>query len=53
MMQSRLAAFVARLPEREVDANVAASPKGAMAHHMPTDTVIKLGAPVVIDIGTK
>lgn len=53
MMQCRLANFVAKLPEREADAIVAASPRGAMAHHMPTDTVIKLGAPVFIDIGAK
>ena len=53
MMQCRLAIFVAKLPEREADAIVAASPRGAMAHDVPTDTVINLGAPVVVDIGAK
>ena len=31
----------------------AAGPNGAMAHHMPTDTVIKRGDPIVIDMGAK
>ena len=35
------------------DTIVAAGPNGAMAHHMPTDTVIKRGDPIVIDMGAK
>ena len=35
------------------DTIVAAGPNGAMAHHMPTDYVIKLGEPIVIDMGAK
>ena len=32
---------------------VAAGPNGAMAHHMPTDKVIRAGEPIVIDMGAK
>ena len=35
------------------DTIVAAGPNGAMAHHMPTDYVIKRGEPIVIDMGAK
>ena len=35
------------------DTIVAAGPNGAMAHHQPTDTVIKRGEPIVIDMGAK
>ena len=35
------------------DTIVAAGPNGAMAHHMPTDTVIRRGEPIVIDMGAK
>ena len=35
------------------DTIVAAGPNGAMAHHMPTDHVIKRGEPIVIDMGAK
>ena len=35
------------------DTIVAAGPNGAMAHHMPTDTVIRRGQPIVIDMGAK
>ena len=35
------------------DTIVAAGPNGAMAHHMPTDKVIKRGEPIVIDMGAK
>ena len=35
------------------DTIVAAGPNGAMAHHMPTDTVIQRGQPIVIDMGAK
>jgi Xaa-Pro aminopeptidase len=35
------------------DTIVAAGPNGAMAHHMPTDDVIKRGEPIVIDMGAK
>ena len=35
------------------DTIVAAGPNGAMAHHMPTDEVIKSGQPIVIDMGAK
>ena len=35
------------------DTIVAAGPNGAMAHHMPTDQVIKRGEPIVIDMGAK
>ncbi|MCI0863668.1 MAG: aminopeptidase P family protein, partial [Chloroflexi bacterium] len=33
------------------DTIVAAGPNGAMAHHQPTDYVIKQGDPIVIDMG--
>jgi len=35
------------------DTIVAAGPNGAMAHHQPTDYVIKHGDPIVIDMGAK
>ena len=35
------------------DTIVAAGPNGAMAHHQPTDYVIKQGDPIVIDMGAK
>ena len=35
------------------DTIVAAGPNGAMAHHQPTDYVIKPGEPIVIDMGAK
>ena len=35
------------------DTIVAAGPNGAMAHHMPTDYVIRSGEPIVIDMGAK
>ena len=35
------------------DTIVAAGPNGAMAHHMPTDKIIKAGEPIVIDMGAK
>ena len=35
------------------DTIVAAGPNGAMAHHQPTDYVIKPGQPIVIDMGAK
>ncbi|CAI8005653.1 Uncharacterized peptidase YqhT [Geodia barretti] len=35
------------------DTIVAAGPNGAMAHHMPTDHIIKRGEPIVIDMGAK
>ena len=35
------------------DSIVAAGPNGAMAHHQPTDYVIKPGEPIVIDMGAK
>ena len=35
------------------DTIVAAGPNGAMAHHMPTDHVIRRGEPIVIDMGAK
>ena len=35
------------------DTIVAAGPNGAMAHHMPTDKVIRRGEPIVIDMGAK
>ena len=35
------------------DTIVAAGPNGAMAHHMPTDEVIRSGQPIVIDMGAK
>ena len=35
------------------DTIVAAGHNGAMAHHMPTDYVIKRGEPIVIDMGAK
>ena len=35
------------------DTIVAAGPNGAMAHHMPADTVIQRGQPIVIDMGAK
>ena len=35
------------------DTIVAAGPNGAMAHHQPTDYVIKNGDPIVIDMGAK
>ncbi|MCH8989654.1 MAG: aminopeptidase P family protein [Chloroflexi bacterium] len=35
------------------DTIVAAGPNGAMAHHQPTDYVIKQGEPIVIDMGAK
>ena len=35
------------------DTIVAAGPNGAMAHHMPTDTVIQAGEPIVIDMGAQ
>lgn len=33
------------------DTIVAAGPNGAMAHHMPSDRPIKVGEPIVIDMG--
>ena len=35
------------------DTIVAAGPNGAMAHHQPSDYVIKQGDPIVIDMGAK
>ena len=35
------------------DTIVAAGPNGAMAHHQPSDYVIKHGDPIVIDMGAK
>ena len=35
------------------DTIVAAGPNGAMPHHRPSDSVIKTGAPIVIDMGAK
>ena len=35
------------------DTIVAAGPNGAMAHHQPTDYVIKQGDPIVIDMGAE
>ena len=35
------------------DTIVAAGPNGAMAHHQPTDYVIKQAEPIVIDMGAK
>ena len=35
------------------DTIVAAGPNGAMAHHQPTDYIIKQGDPIVIDMGAK
>ncbi len=35
------------------DTIVAAGPNGAMAHHMPTDRVIRRGEPIVIDMGAR
>jgi Xaa-Pro aminopeptidase len=35
------------------DTIVAAGPNGAMAHHQPTDYLIKHGDPIVIDMGAK
>ena len=35
------------------DTIVAAGPNGAMAHHQPTDRVIRRGEPIVIDMGAK
>jgi Xaa-Pro aminopeptidase len=35
------------------DTIVAAGPNGAMAHHQPTDQVIKRGEPIVIDMGAR
>ncbi len=35
------------------DTIVAAGTNGAMAHHMPTDKVIRRGEPIVIDMGAK
>ena len=35
------------------DTIVAAGTNGAMAHHMPTDKVIRQGEPIVIDMGAK
>lgn len=35
------------------DTIVAAGPNGAMAHHMPSDYVIKHGDPIVIDMGAR
>ncbi len=35
------------------DTIVAAGPNGAMAHHHPTDTVIRAGEPIVIDMGAQ
>ena len=35
------------------DTIVAAGPNGAMAHHQPSDYVIKRGDPIVIDMGAK
>lgn len=35
------------------DTIVAAGPNGAMAHHMPTDSVIRRGDSIVIDMGAK
>ncbi len=35
------------------DTIVAAGPNGAMAHHMPTDDIIKRGEPIVIDMGAR
>ena len=35
------------------DTIVAAGPNGAMPHHRPTDTPIKSGEPIVIDMGAK
>jgi len=35
------------------DTIVAAGPNGAMAHHQPTDYVIKKSDPIVIDLGAK
>ena len=32
---------------------VAAGPNGAMAHHRPSDTVIRAGEPIVIDMGAR
>ena len=35
------------------DTIVAAGPNGAMAHHQPTDRVIRRGEPIVIDMGAR
>ena len=35
------------------DTIVAAGPNGAMAHHQPTDQLIKRGEPIVIDMGAR
>ena len=35
------------------DTIVASGPNGAMAHHMPTDRVIRRGEPIVIDMGAR
>ena len=35
------------------DTIVAAGPNGAMPHHRPSDRAIKLGEPIVIDMGAK